>query len=171
MKTRTEGPLPQISHLSVKSHSGIAPDTSFLTLPTKCTGADQAPGPHSHSSESRHLRRVWADEGRGGADAHVHWLMCSEVLQRRSPKDGFVKGSIGRESEDRAAQGHLWSATSVDMWSKTAWHLTCALWSWWRFCSERMRHAPRTQRERQRQFSHNGGPGRRPAERGSESVL
>ena len=40
-----------------------------------------------------------------------------------------------------------------------------------RFCSERMRDAPRTQRERQRQFSHNGGPGRRPAERGRESDL
>jgi hypothetical protein len=30
---------------------------------------------------------------------------------------------------------------------------------------------PRTQRERQRQFSHNRGPGRRPAERGRESDL
>ena len=30
---------------------------------------------------------------------------------------------------------------------------------------------PRTQRKRQRQFSHNVGPGRRPAERGRESVL
>ena len=39
------------------------------------------------------------------------------------------------------------------------------------FLQERIRDAPRTQRERQRQFSHNGGPGRRPAERGRESVL
>ena len=28
MRTRTQSPLPQISHLSVKSHSGIAPDPS-----------------------------------------------------------------------------------------------------------------------------------------------
>ena len=27
-------------------------------------------------------------------------LPCSEVLQRRSPKDGFEKGRIGRESVD-----------------------------------------------------------------------
>jgi len=29
LRTRTKNPLPQISHLSVKSHSGIAPDSSF----------------------------------------------------------------------------------------------------------------------------------------------
>ena len=29
LRTRTKSPLPQISHLSVKSHSGIAPDPSF----------------------------------------------------------------------------------------------------------------------------------------------
>jgi hypothetical protein len=35
-------------------------------------------------------------------------LTCSgEVLQRRSPKDGFEKSRIGRESEDGAAQGYL----------------------------------------------------------------
>ena len=39
------------------------------------------------------------------------------------------------------------------------------------FLQREMRDAPRTQRERQRQFSHEGGPGRRPAERGRESVL
>jgi hypothetical protein len=129
------------------------------------TGADQAPGPHSHSSAclddrvreaakwlqaafdggrpfanlhlmhltfyagqedsalahlKEHLswrvqrgRRVWADAGRGHADAHVQRLPCSEVLQRRSPKDGFDKSRIGRESDDRAAQGHLWSAPQV----------------------------------------------------------
>jgi tetratricopeptide (TPR) repeat protein len=127
-------------------------------------GADQAPGPHSHSSSSAclddrvreaakwlqaafdggrpfaklpgaphlhcgprgrgagtsqraplmalatgtlHLRRVLADAGRGHADAHVQRLPCSEVLLRRSPKDGFEKTRIGREPDDRAAQGHL----------------------------------------------------------------
>ena len=54
-----------------------------------------------------HLRRVWANAGRGHADAHVQRLPCSEVLQRRSPKDGFEKSRIGRESEDGAAQGYL----------------------------------------------------------------
>jgi hypothetical protein len=44
--------------------------------------------------------------------------------------------------------------------SKAVWRLPRALRSWWRFCSERMRDAPRTQRERQRQFSHEGGPTR-----------
>jgi hypothetical protein len=40
------------------------------------------------------LRRVWADAGRGHADAHVQ-LPCSKVLQRRSPKDGFEKAAVG----------------------------------------------------------------------------
>jgi tetratricopeptide (TPR) repeat protein len=38
---------------------------------------------------------------------------CSEVLQCRSPKDGFEKSRIGRESDDRAAQGYLRSAEEV----------------------------------------------------------
>ena len=42
-----------------------------------------------------------------GADAHVQRLPCSEVLQRRSPKDGFEKSRIGRESDDGAAQGYV----------------------------------------------------------------
>jgi hypothetical protein len=41
------------------------------------------------------LRRVWADAGRGHADAHVQRLPCSEVLQRRSPKDGFEEAALG----------------------------------------------------------------------------
>jgi len=129
-------------------------------------GADQAPGPHSHSSASaflddrvpeaaakwlqaafdgggrpfaklhlahltfyadqedgalahlkKHLswrvRRVLADAGRGHADAHVQRLPCREVLQRRSPKDGFEKSRIGRESDDGTAQGYLRSAPQV----------------------------------------------------------
>ena len=47
------------------------------------------------------MRRVWADAGRGHADAHVQRLPCGEVLQRRSPKDGLEKSRIGRESDDR----------------------------------------------------------------------
>jgi hypothetical protein len=39
---------------------------------------------------------VWANAGRGHADAHVQRLPCSEVLQRRSSKDGFKKSRIGR---------------------------------------------------------------------------
>jgi hypothetical protein len=50
---------------------------------------------------------------RGHADAHVQRLPCSEVLQSRSPKDGFEKSRIGRESDDRAAQGYLRSAPQV----------------------------------------------------------
>jgi hypothetical protein len=53
---------------------------------------------------------MWANAGRGHADAHVQRLPFGEVLQRRSPKDGFEKGRIGRESDDRAAQGYLQSA-------------------------------------------------------------
>ena len=48
--------------------------------------------------------------GGGHADAHVQRLLSSEVLQCRSPKDGFEKSRIGRESDDRAAQGYLPSA-------------------------------------------------------------
>ena len=52
------------------------------------------------------LRRVWADAGRGHADAHVQQLPCSEVLQRRLPKDGFEKSRFGLESDDkRTASG------------------------------------------------------------------
>ena len=128
-------------------------------------GADQAPGPHSHSSASaflddrvpeaaakwlqaafdgcspfanlhlahltfyadqedgalahlkKHLswrvRRVLADAGRGHADAHVQRLPCREVLQRRSPKDGFEESRSGRESVDGATQGYLRSALQV----------------------------------------------------------
>ena len=50
------------------------------------------------------MRRVWADAGRGHADAHVQRLPCSEVLQRRSQKDGFEKSYIGRESVDGAGR-------------------------------------------------------------------
>ena len=60
-----------------------------------------------------HLCRVWADAGRGHADAHVQRLPCSEVLQRRSPKDGFEKIFKGRESAHRAAQGYLRSTEQV----------------------------------------------------------
>ena len=99
---------------------------------------------------------VWADAGQGHADAHVQRLPCSEVLQRRSPKDGFEKGRIGRESVDG---GHKDICGVLRKWRDAVWRRTHALRSWWlwRFCSETMRDAPRTQRERQRQFSHNGG--------------
>jgi hypothetical protein len=53
---------------------------------------------------------LWANAGRGHADAHVQRLPGSEVLQRRSPKDGFEKSRIGRESDNGAAQGYLRSA-------------------------------------------------------------
>ena len=46
------------------------------------------------------LAPVWADAGRRLADAHVQRLPCSEVLQRRPPKDGFDKSRTGRESDD-----------------------------------------------------------------------
>jgi hypothetical protein len=51
--------------------------------------------------------------GRRHVDAHVQRLPCSEVLQLRSPKGGFEKSRIGRESEDRAAQGNLWNTQQV----------------------------------------------------------
>ena len=47
---------------------------------------------------------LWANAGRGHADAHVQRLPCSEVLQRRPPKGGFEKSRIGREPVDGAAQ-------------------------------------------------------------------
>jgi tetratricopeptide (TPR) repeat protein len=59
------------------------------------------------------LRRVWANTGRGYANAHVQRLPCSEVLQRRSPKDGFDESRTGRESDDGAAQGCLRSTQRV----------------------------------------------------------
>jgi hypothetical protein len=37
----------------------------------------------------------WANAGRGHADAHEQRLPCSEVLQRRSSKDGFKKAALG----------------------------------------------------------------------------
>ena len=61
----------------------------------------------------RRRRRVWADAGRGYADTHVQRLPCGEVLQPRSPKDGFEKGRIGRESDNGTAQGYLLSAPQV----------------------------------------------------------
>jgi hypothetical protein len=42
--------------------------------------------------------RGGANTGRGHAHAHVQRLPCSEVLQRRSPTDGFTKSRIGRAS-------------------------------------------------------------------------
>ena len=63
--------------------------------------------------KAQHILLVWADAGRAHADAHVQRLPCSEVLQRRSPKDGFEKSRIGRESDDGAAQGYLRSAPQV----------------------------------------------------------
>ncbi len=41
------------------------------------------------------MRRVWANAGRGHADAHVQRLPCSEVLQRRSPKMASKKAALG----------------------------------------------------------------------------
>jgi len=83
------------------------------------------------------LRRVWANAGRGHADAHVQRLPCSEGLQRRSPKDGFEKSRIGREPVDGAAQGYIRSAQqSGARLSRTVWRLTRALRTWWHFCSD-----------------------------------
>ena len=63
---------------------------------------------------------MWADAGRGHADAHVQRLPCSEVLQRRSPKDGFEKSRIGRESVDGAAQGYLLCMIECESESESA---------------------------------------------------
>ena len=41
------------------------------------------------------MRRVLANTGRGHPLAHVQRLQCSEVLQRRSQKDGFEKAGLG----------------------------------------------------------------------------
>jgi hypothetical protein len=148
----------------------------FTPARESAPGADQAPGPHSHSSASaclndrvreaakwlqaafdggrpfanlahlnsmraksielrcakrtrrRHVSKStshgvrnrdvtlapeWANAGRGHSHAHVHRLPCREVLQRRSPKDGFEKCRIGRESDDRPTKGYLRSAEQV----------------------------------------------------------
>ena len=119
---------------------------------------------------------------------HVQELSCRAAFVLQQDKTEAVTISLVIPCATSSAgvlPGHymvrvdIWGGTRIsaecsasgDMWSKTACRLTRALRSWWRFCSQRMRDAPRTQRERQRQFSHIGGPGRRPAERGRESDL
>ena len=92
---------------------------------------------------------------------------CSADHQKMASKKAASGGSLTTGGKRTSA---ACSASGARL-SKAVWRLTRALRSWWRFCSERTCDAPRTQRERQRQFSHNGGPGRRPAERGRESVL
>ena len=75
---------------------------------------------HGACNEDVTLARMWADAGRGHADAHVQRLPCSEVLQRRSPKDGFEKSRIGRESVDGAAQGYLLCMIECESESESA---------------------------------------------------
>ena len=100
------------------------------------TRADQAPGP-SRLRKPSSIASLWRERGlgltkgvrgrRGGANpiprlrrggrgqayANVQRLPCSEVLQCRSPRDGFEKSRIGRESDYGAAQGYLRSAQQV----------------------------------------------------------
>jgi hypothetical protein len=93
-----------------------APGTPYLLCGPRGRGAgtsQRAPSLVARATGTRHLRRVWADAGRGHANAHVQQLPCSEVLQRRSPKDGFDKSRIGWESIDGATQGYLRSAQQV----------------------------------------------------------
>ena len=47
------------------------------------------------------MRRVLANAEPLQSYAHVHRLPCSEVLQRRSPKDSFEKSRIGNLTTGR----------------------------------------------------------------------
>ena len=58
---------------------------------------------HGVCNGNETLALGWANTGQEHACDHVQRLPCSEVLQSRSPKDGFEKSRTGRESDDGAA--------------------------------------------------------------------
>ena len=108
-------PGPTIAiFLIIGTLSRILPDVQTHRCGPSGRGAGTSQNaPLAACAGTTHLRRVWAYEGRELADAYVRRLPCSEVLQRRSPEDGFEKSRIRRKPENGAAQGYLQSAQQV----------------------------------------------------------
>jgi hypothetical protein len=98
-------------------HSLVCPSSSspLPPPPALCTRLERFVWFPACTTGTTHLRRVWADAGRGH-DAYVQRLPCSEAFSAQitqSEKDGFEKSRIGREPEDGVAQGYLRSAQQV----------------------------------------------------------
>ena len=93
-----------------RSATGRARAVRAGTLGARISRRGTSARPSNTTRSAWRSQRRWAT---GHADAHVQRLLCSEVLQRRSPKDGFEKNCIGQESDDGAAQGYLRSAPQV----------------------------------------------------------